>query len=111
VIPFLSLLTLPREIASNRNVKFIAHILSLIAFAVCGLGLSGCKTTDEVARTEAARARYEAEQARLEAERVRAEAARARARASAPRPAPKPEIFEPVRSTPSTIDDPLYGRE
>ncbi len=95
--------------------KLPIQFLTVVAVAVVGFGLSGCQSTDEVARTEAARARYEAEQARLEAERARAEAARARARASArtsaPRPAPRPEIFEPVRSTPSTIDDPLYGRD
>ncbi len=111
MISFLSLLTPLFGIASKKRMKLTAHVFSLAAVAVFGLGLSACETTDEVARTEAARARYEAEQARLEAERARAEAARARKRASAPRPAARPEIFEPVRGTPSTIDDPLYGRE
>jgi hypothetical protein len=83
----------------------LRNSLSLIAAATIGLLFASCSTTDDLARSEAARARYEAEQARLEAERARADAARARAAIP-----PREEIFEPVRGTPSTIDDSLYGR-
>ncbi len=86
--------------------------------AAVGFALAGCSNTDNLARSEAARARYEAEQARLEAEKARLEAekarqqaARTRAAAARPRPSPANEIFEPVRKTPSTINDPLYGRD
>ncbi len=82
--------------------------LAIIA-AACALALSACSNTDEIARMQAAQAYAQAEQARLDAERARAEAERARSRTIVVRE-PREEIFEPVRETPSTIDDPLYGR-
>lgn len=78
--------------------KYIQLSLATLLFA--GF-VTGCAsdTSDDEARWQAYKARQEVAQLREDMNRKPKPTAK---------PQPKPEIFEPVRNTPSTVYDPLY---